>query len=111
MRRPTRWPPLSRVNYDEAGVPTSMNIYVIACAGEPPETFLRRDADREVFVPWMHGTAVAVVPNGCDEPMAFCGPCLDRWRDEAARLARLRKLPPASRAWLAERGLTDWTGR
>ena len=108
--RPRRYPPLSRVNYDERGVAASLGIYVLPCAGEPLETFDRR-ATSDTYVPWTHGCAVTIVDNGCDHPLAFCGPCGDAWQAETDRLARLRRLPPAARAYLAAHGITDWRPR
>lgn len=105
-----RWyPRLSRVNYGSDGRAVSMSFYVVACAGEPTETFERRDADPDRFTPWTHGLAVYVAANGCDEPLLLCPSCADAWRDETERLARVRRLPPSSRAWLADRGVNDWS--
>ena len=69
----------------------SVSILVLPCAASPD-----------------HAVADEIVENGCDEPLAFCRSCAGWWKAETARMARLRRLLPAHRAWLAERGVDDW---
>ena len=53
-RRPRRYPPLSRVNYDERGLAASLGIYVLPCASEPLSTIVTAH-------PCVHGTNVSDV--------------------------------------------------
>lgn len=106
-KRARRYPPLAIVHHDERGMASSMSFIVEPCAGEPLSTFEERDRSA-TYVPWTHGCAVMIVDNGCDWPLLFCGPCGERWQAEAARQARLRRLPPIYREYLAAHGITDW---
>ena len=101
--------PLAIINRDARGMATSMSLIVVPCAGEPVETFERIAQARAEgrYEPWTHGVATTIVANGCDAPLAFCDACGGRWQAEAARLARLRRLPPPARSWLASHGIDD----
>jgi hypothetical protein len=87
---------------DETGTVSNVRIYVKPCINEPDPEALD---ERGVMHAWQHGLAEVVRDDGAS---LLCWPCARVRRDEEARQARLRALPPFAREFLARNGQEDW---
>lgn len=89
---------------DGSGLVTGARILVRPCANEDPE--IVAEHERLDFArAYTHGLADAIFDDGAT---LLCWACSVARRAEDARQARLRRLPPIHRQWLADRGVTDW---